>query len=74
MPSQDQRQGQDAPPWAIFESEHYLAINVARWEAAAALIRTLPGPGLENAYDVGCGPGWFIPQEIAVDVHRVNAV
>ena len=52
----------------IFDSEHYLAINVARWEAAAALIRTLPGPGLENAYDVGCGPGWFTEKLLELDV------
>lgn len=59
MTSQNQLRDPVAPPWAIFESEHYLAINIARWEAAAALIRALPGPALDDAYDVGCGPGWF---------------
>ena len=59
MTDQNRQQRKKNSPCGIFDSEHYIAINVARWEAVEKLIRTLPGTDLKTVFDVGCGPGWF---------------
>ncbi|HEC14109.1 MAG TPA: class I SAM-dependent methyltransferase [Acidiferrobacteraceae bacterium] len=60
----------------IFDSQHYIEINEARWDAAERVVEALSAGGeLSTCYDVGCGPGWFAEKLVGlgIDVTGIEA-